>query len=104
LYSELMESNYLLVSGVGSPASVEKVIGKSKVGRHLIFKDHHLYSEENADEIRMIGAAHTKILMTEKDAVKLRKFKLENAWVLQLSPKLDRNVMGLYESIINFVR
>lgn len=71
--SELLNSQYLLVSGVGNPDQVA-VTAKELTGtlpsRHLNFADHYHYRPVDAKKI-LATAGNLPILCTAKDAVKL---------------------------------
>jgi len=56
------------------------------------FADHHTYEAADFDAIPN-GAT---IVMTEKDAVKCRKLKLENAWYLPVDAELDDDFVQWY--------
>jgi tetraacyldisaccharide 4'-kinase len=66
----------ILLSGIANPKSFETFAEtKYEVVQHLIFKDHHDYSEKDFKEIRnKIKFDCTIILMTEKDMVKFQPF------------------------------
>ncbi|MCF8378799.1 MAG: tetraacyldisaccharide 4'-kinase [Bacteroidales bacterium] len=68
----------LIVSGIANPKNIKPFARKiSPKFKELIFKDHHNYTEQDAvkivEEYKKMGAGI--ILTTEKDAVKLRKFR-----------------------------
>ncbi|WP_313031305.1 tetraacyldisaccharide 4'-kinase [Soonwooa sp.] len=68
----------LLISGIANPTQIVKEVGKySKKIKHLKYKDHHNFSD---DDIKKIVAEYKKlgeykmILTTEKDYVRLKTF------------------------------
>lgn len=67
------------VSGIGNPERFIELLKKLPYGlkRHD-FPDHHPYREEDLSGID----GHQPIVMTEKDAVKCRKFAAANYWYL----------------------
>lgn len=98
----------LLVSGVGNPHSVSGLVNKSlSVGRHLAYDDHHKFTLEDVNHILKIfkGANFKKIIITEKDAIKLQKFEElhEFVWVAHLTPKMSIRAKSLYERIASLV-
>ncbi|WP_449242023.1 tetraacyldisaccharide 4'-kinase [Desulfovibrio sp.] len=73
---EPVEGGYLLVSGVGNPAQVERtaaaLLGKHPA-RHLVFPDHHLFTKRDVTRIQMEAGSLgcSRVICTPKDAVKL---------------------------------
>jgi tetraacyldisaccharide-1-P 4'-kinase len=64
-----------LVSAIGKPNNFEALMSTQYViKKHFIFPDHHHYTEKNIVEIRShVGSL--PILTTQKDFVKLQKWK-----------------------------
>ncbi len=103
LKETLKDAGYL-VSGVGRPETIEKVLdGKVKVVKHRKFGDHHRYTDlevENIlDESSALGARW--ILTTGKDAMKLSAFNRlrDRLWVIELGLELKGEAKALYEAI-----
>jgi tetraacyldisaccharide 4'-kinase len=73
------------VAGIGNPSRFFVHVGKlgPKVVPHP-FPDHHRFIPEELD-----FGDEAPVLMTEKDAVKLRRYAHANWWVLPVSAKLD---------------
>ena len=70
------KESILLISGIAKPEPFENYVRqKFKIVSQLVFKDHHLYSEEDIKFIisKMPTTAKV-ILMTEKDMVKFKPF------------------------------
>jgi len=70
----------LLVSGIANPAPLKRLLEERSNGYHLLqYPDHHVFSIDDLKEIRKrfdaIDAKVKIILTTEKDAVRLDKFK-----------------------------
>lgn len=66
----------VLISGIGRPETFRRLVGEATqalIADHLVFADHHLYSEEDFVEMntRAKALAADYIVMTEKDAVKV---------------------------------
>ena len=69
------------VCGIGNPKRFFNTL--TELGIEVIehgFTDHHQYSQADFD-----GLNDYPIMMTEKDAVKCKDFKIANAWVLQVA-------------------
>jgi len=77
------------VAGIGDPDRFFRHLGEAgvKVVPHP-FPDHHPFAPEDIDEAT---ASHPDlpVLMTEKDAVKLRSAPRSNWWVLPVTAQLD---------------
>jgi tetraacyldisaccharide 4'-kinase len=91
---DFLEKNksVLLISGIAKPALFENYAKQNfKVQHHLIFKDHHAYSEKDFELIlKNLPDKNTPILMTEKDMVKFKPF---------LNHELLKNITIFYLSI-----
>jgi len=78
------------VAGIGNNERFFKVLEKLNIDilRHP-FPDHYCYQSKDVtfdDDL--------PILMTEKDAVKCRQFRLNNAWFLKVDAKLENTFLG----------
>lgn len=74
----------LALAGIGNPQrffNLLKTLGARVEGR--AFADHHRYTEK---DIAMTG--ERPLLMTAKDAVKIRPFAHDRCWVLDVQPSL----------------
>jgi tetraacyldisaccharide 4'-kinase len=73
------------VAGIGNPSRFFVHVGRAgpKVVPHP-FPDHHRFIPEELE-----FGDEAPVLMTEKDAVKLRRYAQTNWWVLPVSAKLD---------------
>lgn len=100
------QHDWLLVSGIGRPASFEQMVRETRMGNvkgHLIYPDHHFYTEQDVawifEQLNEKQASH--LLVTEKDAIKLSRFvQLQPiTYVAQLSLELKGAVEHLYEDI-----
>ncbi len=82
----------LLISGIANPRSLEAMLTENCKAYHLLqFQDHRIFSIEDLKEIRKnffgILSADKIILTTEKDAVRLEKFKSEiEDWPVYVIP------------------
>ena len=76
------DMDVLLVCGIANPDPVKQLLNE-KVGSYemLRYNDHHIFNLDDLDEIRnefeKIQNSHKVILTTEKDAVRLLKFRNE---------------------------
>ena len=76
-----LNHNFLIFSGIGSPINFKNLLknNKFKIIKEIIFSDHYTYKKIEVEKIirhaKDIGA---KILTTEKDFVKIKKFDLGN--------------------------
>lgn len=102
--SAMTQQNVLMVSAIGNPKTFERLLEqKFQIKKHLIYRDHHAYTL--ADVNSMIAEAQklkvSKILVTEKDAVKIALItdRKDLFWVVQLAPKLSLRVKQLYEGL-----
>ncbi len=76
------ELEVLLVTGIANPRPLKQWLNdRCKSYEQMVFSDHHIFSIDDLTDIRrrfdMINASQKIILTTEKDAVRLVKFKDE---------------------------
>ncbi len=98
-----------LISGVGNPRAVETLIKRHfDLQKHFTFADHHPYTETEIDGVNAQARklALSKILLTEKDAVKVEHLNVEkkDLWKTVLTVKLSLRAKSLYEKIERLVR
>jgi tetraacyldisaccharide 4'-kinase len=77
------DTSVLLVAGIADPTTFREAIGKYNVKlTTLFYPDHHDFSEQDLSEIRIKSDAMEGkiklIITTEKDAVKIRPFDIED--------------------------
>lgn len=99
----------VLVLGIGNPKSFESLLNRNfDVKEHFVFRDHHYFEQKEIDEIlrRCTELGVQKIIVTEKDAIKLKTLQHTNEkfWVAELTPKLSLRVKTLYEKILTHIR
>lgn len=107
------EVEVLLVSGIANPAPLKHWLDKhSRTYYEMAYSDHHIFSIDDLQAmIRRFGsiAAEKKIIVTtEKDAVRLVKFKQElEEWPIYVLPITTRILFGdddRFKSIVfNFI-
>lgn len=71
------------ISAIGQPEQFYKFLNNYDVAAKITFSDHHQYTLEDISNIK------TPIVTTEKDAVKLQKFNLDNIYALKLKNHLE---------------
>lgn len=103
----------LLVTGIANPAQLKRWLNdRCRAYYEMVFSDHHIYSIDDLKAIirRFTGiqAADKLILTTEKDAVRLIKFREELEglpfYVLPIAPRfLFGEEAGFRDLIIKFI-
>ncbi|QGY38797.1 tetraacyldisaccharide 4'-kinase [Pseudodesulfovibrio cashew] len=91
--------NYLLVSGVGDPALVERTATRHfgyKPVKHLIYRDHHAFTKADVNAILAAAQGHgcEAILCTPKDAVKLGPLCNKQFWQFDLRVEFGPSTIG----------
>ena len=71
------------ICGIGQPQQFYHFLGKFNIVKTLTFADHHQYVP--TDIIDISG----NIITTEKDAVKLERFDMDNIYALKLKTRID---------------
>jgi tetraacyldisaccharide 4'-kinase len=95
--NSILNKRVVLFSGIGNPKSFEELVANAGiiVARHLVFSDHHWFSEKEIQEIvdakRQLNAEF--ILTTEKDAARLGQqikhlYNQENILVVIIQNKI----------------
>jgi tetraacyldisaccharide 4'-kinase len=108
------EMEVLLVTGIANPDPLKKLLTDiSKSYEEMTFNDHHIFSIDDLKDIRKRFdkmESHNKIILTtEKDAVRLVKFKDELAtiplFVIPIQHKILFEESPAFNSlIVNFIR
>lgn len=76
------------LAGIGQPAQFFASLMRFGFdAQQHAFADHHAYSARD-----FVGLSDKPIIMTEKDAVKCRKFAGDNAWYLRINARLPSAV------------
>lgn len=75
-----IKSEVLLVCGIANPSSIKEVLNKYVASYEILsYPDHHIFDTDNLKEINRqfdrIKNPHKIILTTEKDGVRLMKFR-----------------------------
>lgn len=108
------EMEVLLVTGIANPQPLKKMVGDITLSYEtMAFSDHHIFSIDDFNEIKKrfgkIEAEQKIILTTEKDAIRLVKFKDELAalplYVVPIRHKILFEESPAFNSlIVNFIR
>lgn len=111
---ELSGKDILLVSGIANPASLKKYMeSQSNYYETMLYPDHHIYSIDDLENMKKrfekMESKNKMILSTEKDAVRLTKFKNELAVVpFYILPIQHKFLFGqgndFNKKIINFIQ
>ena len=89
------------VAAIGNPERFFSMLRRNGVAiEEHAFPDHHVFSRSDLD-----FGDNAAVLMTEKDAVKCRRFGLENAWYAPVDVKLpetfERRLKELLEEVVH---
>lgn len=94
-YARLIENQCFLLSAIGKPQNFEHSMKqKLHVQKHFVFSDHHSWSQREWTAI--ISECHKSggypLVMTEKDAVKVRNLDSENypIYFVQMDVDMDK--------------
>lgn len=82
---KILEDNTEIVamSAIGQPGQFYKFLSNFKILQKITFDDHHSYSLSDVEGI------DKPVVTTEKDAVKLKNFGLENIYALKLKTRIN---------------
>ena len=90
---DLFKGNKLIaIAGIGNPNNFFQLITKSglKVEKKLIYPDHHIFTDSDIQEIKnKITEKDKKIITTEKDYHKIKKFDFKELDYLKVSLKIN---------------
>ncbi|MBI2730870.1 MAG: tetraacyldisaccharide 4'-kinase [Sphingobacteriales bacterium] len=108
------EMEILLVTGIANPGPLKALVGDiTRSYENMSFNDHHIFTIDDLRDIRKrfekMEAQHKIILTTEKDAIRLVKFKEELSsmplFVIPIQHKILFEESPAFNSIIiNFIR
>jgi len=91
---ENLSSKMLLVTAIANPKRLDKYLPKGVIAK-IYLDDHAYFEEENLKKALVLRGA-TSLLVTEKDAVKMKDFNLPLSLM-----KLELSIEDKYFSIIN---
>ncbi|GAA6133535.1 tetraacyldisaccharide 4'-kinase [Oceaniserpentilla sp. 4NH20-0058] len=90
----------MAIAGIGNPEKFKQTLSELNIHvEHKWFSDHYAYSESDLNQLP------SQILMTEKDAVKIKRFASKDMWYLQIAanlPQVFKN--NIKYSLDNWVR
>ena len=107
--SFLLSNEVLLVYGIANPQALKEYISENTAAYYEIgYSDHHIFSIEDLKDIskrfEKIKASNKLILTTEKDAVRLIKFKKQLAdlplYVLPVKHKFLFNEESIFNNLV----
>ncbi|RDL45893.1 tetraacyldisaccharide 4'-kinase [Marinomonas piezotolerans] len=92
----LKQDEWVVVAGIGNPSRFKKSLiahGLPNATKHLFFPDHHAYTRNDMPSNR-------RVIMTEKDAVKVEQFALEsdNWWYSEVGLMLPKEFQAKFEA------
>ena len=93
ILKDIKDKKIVAITAIGNPESFFSTLeGYDLKFKKVIFNDHYLFDKND-----FIKYADYNIVMTEKDAIKCKKFATKNFWVLPLEVKVDdrlfRNIL-----------
>lgn len=93
ILKDIKDKKIVAITAIGNPESFFSTLeGYDLKFKKVIFNDHYLFDKND-----FIKYADYNIVMTEKDAIKCKKFATKNFWVLPLEIKVDdrlfRNIL-----------
>ena len=96
-----INSNYLIFSGIGDPASFKEILLENNISvvKEIIFPDHYTYKKKDIENILQESKKlNAKILTTEKDFIKLSVDDVREINFLKIELKIVKE-----EKFINFI-
>ncbi|MBI4428446.1 MAG: tetraacyldisaccharide 4'-kinase [Ignavibacteriales bacterium] len=107
-------NNVIAFSGIGQPSAFQETLKSSgiHVGTHIVFRDHHWYSDADLESIReVVRDSHANAIMTtEKDVARLnggsgggQTFLRENpVYYIEIGPEIIAGEKVLEEKLQSF--
>ena len=88
IFKGIQDKKIVAITAIGNPESFFSTLeGYDLEFKKVIFNDHYLFNKND-----FIKYADYNIVMTEKDAIKCKKFATKNFWVLPLETKVDERL------------
>ena len=88
IFKDIQDKKIVAITAIGNPESFFSTLeGYDLEFKKVIFNDHYLFNKND-----FIKYADYNIVMTEKDAIKCKKFATKNFWVLPLEIKVDERL------------
>ncbi|MDC0475679.1 tetraacyldisaccharide 4'-kinase [Methylophilaceae bacterium] len=96
IFKDIKDKKIVAITAIGNPESFFSTLEDYDLKfKKVIFNDHYLFNKND-----FIKYADYNIVMTEKDAIKCKKFATKNFWVLPLETKVDER---LFQNILKKV-
>ena len=96
LFKGIQDKKIVAITAIGNPESFFSTLeGYGLEFKKVTYNDHYLFNKND-----FIKYADYNIVMTEKDAIKCKKFATKNFWVLPLEIKVDER---LFQNILKKV-
>ena len=89
---EFKNHKLLAIAGIGNPENFFEILEKNnlKVFDKIVLPDHYVFSKKEIENIiNKAKKDNLKLIMTEKDFYKIKKFKFENLSFLKISLEIE---------------
>jgi len=88
IFKGIQDKKIVAITAIGNPESFFSALeGYDLEFKKVTYNDHYLFNKND-----FIKYADYNIVMTEKDAIKCKKFATNNFWVLPLKTKVDERL------------
>ena len=88
IFKDIQDKKIVAITAIGNPENFFSTLeGYDLEFKKATFNDHYLFNKND-----FIKYADYNIVMTEKDAIKCKKFATKNFWVLPLETKVDERL------------
>ena len=97
--------NYLAFCGIGTPENFFTFLKDNKINikKKIIFPDHYNYKESDIDELKSLAKQNNlKLLTTEKDFIKVNKFKNFDVKKTEVDLKINK-VNNFVKFLMNYL-
>jgi len=87
-YKDIQKKKIVAITAIGNPESFFSTLDDYNLEfKKVIFNDHYFFKEND-----FIKYADYNVVMTEKDAIKCKKFSTKNFWALPIETKVDERL------------
>lgn len=98
--ASLKDKNILIACGLGNPDGFFDDVRKFGIqGSTLAYSDHHAFSKTDIKRFRFYDA----VIISEKDATKVKSFGLSNIYVTKTRIHLNNNLSNLVIDLLNAI-
>jgi len=88
IFKDIQDKKIVAITAIGNPESFFSTLeGYDLEFKKVTYNDHYLFTKND-----FIKYADYNIVMTEKDAIKCKKFVTKNFWALPLETKVDERL------------